>query len=170
MLQRARWALGADELKTLQQRAEFYGLDKTEDLKEFKKKYLKASEKPLENSPKNGKIKVGSSVVADAISSGAVSTSINQNKQNRHIKDSADYIDGRSYLTISIDKAQDLVDEFAGTGDPVIVNGEWKRKERIRSDNVIGVHVDPETGKETETKNGIIIYSKTGSHIVPGKE
>lgn len=170
VLQRARWALGADELKTLQQRAEFFGLDKTENLRDFEKKYLKAAEKPLENSQKSGKIKAGNTVVKDAISSGIVSTAINPNKQNRHIKDSADYIDGRSYLTKGIDEAQNLVDEFAGTGDPVIVNGEWKRKERIRSNDVIGVHVDPETGKETETKNGIIIYSKTGSHIVPGKE
>lgn len=78
VLQRARWALGADELKTLQQRAEFFGLDKTENLKDFKKKYLTASEaqnnenvkKTLEKLPKNGIITVSSSVLAkDANSS-----------------------------------------------------------------------------------------------------
>lgn len=41
LLQRAKWALDEDELKTLQERAEFYGLDKTEDFEEFKQKYLK---------------------------------------------------------------------------------------------------------------------------------
>ena len=45
LLQRAKWALDDDELKTLQERAEFFGLDKTKDFNEFKEKYLNASEK-----------------------------------------------------------------------------------------------------------------------------
>jgi SPP1 gp7 family putative phage head morphogenesis protein len=45
LLQRARLALDEDELKTLQERAEFFGLDKSDDLADFKKKYLKAAEK-----------------------------------------------------------------------------------------------------------------------------
>lgn len=44
LLQRARWALDEDELKALQERAEYYGLDKTKDFDDFKKKYLKAAE------------------------------------------------------------------------------------------------------------------------------
>lgn len=43
LLQRARWALDDDELKTLQERAASFGLDKTKDFEEFKKKYLSAS-------------------------------------------------------------------------------------------------------------------------------
>ena len=43
MLQRARWALDDDELKTLQDRAKFYGLDKTENLEDFKTKYYQAA-------------------------------------------------------------------------------------------------------------------------------
>ena len=59
-VQRARVALNETELQKLKDRAEFFGLDKTEDLEEFKKKYLKASEKEeisLENTVKNGIIK-----------------------------------------------------------------------------------------------------------------
>ena len=41
LLQRARWALDADELKTLKERAEYYGLDKTNDFDEFRQKYYK---------------------------------------------------------------------------------------------------------------------------------
>lgn len=41
LLQRAKWALDDDELKTLQERAAFFGLDKTEDFNDFKQKYLK---------------------------------------------------------------------------------------------------------------------------------
>lgn len=41
LLQRARWALDEAELKTLQERAEYFGLDKSADLDDFKQKYLK---------------------------------------------------------------------------------------------------------------------------------
>ncbi len=44
LLQRARWALDEDELNTLKERAEFFGLDKTKDFEEFKEKYLEAAE------------------------------------------------------------------------------------------------------------------------------
>lgn len=37
---RARWALDADELQKLQDRAAYFGLDKTENFKEFRTKYL----------------------------------------------------------------------------------------------------------------------------------
>lgn len=45
LLQRAKWALDQDELDTLKERAEYFDLDKTNDLDEFKEKYMKASEK-----------------------------------------------------------------------------------------------------------------------------
>lgn len=51
---RARWALNEDELKTLQERAEYFGIDKTKDFEEFKNKYLNAV-KDIEN-PENGAI------------------------------------------------------------------------------------------------------------------
>lgn len=45
-LTRARWALDDDELQTLKDRAEYFGLDKTADFEDFKDKYLKAAEVP----------------------------------------------------------------------------------------------------------------------------
>lgn len=44
-LTRARSALDEKELATLKERAEYFGLDKTEDFEDFKKKYLKATKK-----------------------------------------------------------------------------------------------------------------------------
>ena len=41
LLQRARWALDEEELETLKKRAEYFGLDKSENFEEFKQKYLK---------------------------------------------------------------------------------------------------------------------------------
>lgn len=54
---RARWALDKDELQTLKDRAEFFGIDKTKDFEDFKNKYLKAT-KALENSGESGKIEI----------------------------------------------------------------------------------------------------------------
>lgn len=168
-LQRARKALDEEELKTLQERAEFFGLDKTENLTDFKKKYMKAAE-TVEKSAKSGIIKANESVVKTAVSNGSVRTVINADKQNRHIRDSVGYIVGRSYIYGGIETAQTLVDALSESGDPIVVNGEWKNKERVTSDDVLGVYVDPDTGEEIETHNATIVYSKTGSHIIPRRE
>lgn len=62
LLQRARWALDDDELQTLKDRAAYYGLDKTKDFEDFKKKYLKA----VENS-ENGDIMSSTKVLSKPI-------------------------------------------------------------------------------------------------------
>lgn len=46
LLQRAKWALDDAELETLQERAAYFGLDKTDQYDDFKKKYLKAADAP----------------------------------------------------------------------------------------------------------------------------
>ena len=42
---RAKWALDEDELQTMKDRAEYFGLDKTRNFEDFKSKYLKSVEK-----------------------------------------------------------------------------------------------------------------------------
>jgi hypothetical protein len=44
LLQRARWALDEQELATLKERAAYYGLDKEDNFKDFKKKYLNTTQ------------------------------------------------------------------------------------------------------------------------------
>ena len=58
-LTRAKWALDEEELQTLENRAEFFGLDKTKNFEDFKKKYMKAAEKTVESSSESGKISIG---------------------------------------------------------------------------------------------------------------
>lgn len=41
LLQRAKWAMDEDELKVLQDKANYFGLDKNDSFDEFRKKYLK---------------------------------------------------------------------------------------------------------------------------------
>lgn len=131
----------------------------------------KTTKETLENLEKSSTIAAETNVVKDAISTGAVLTTINVDKQSRHILSSDKYTEGRSYIKGTIEDAQKLVDELSGTGSPIIdTAGNWTNKERVKSASVIGVHIDPSTQTKTETANGTIIYSKTGSHIVPRKE
>lgn len=62
MNQRARWALDEDELKTLKERAEFYGLDKTKDFEDFRARYIRATEDIAE---KEAAEKMGVSVLGE---------------------------------------------------------------------------------------------------------
>lgn len=55
MLHRARWALDEDELNTLKERAEFYGIDKVKDFEEFKSKYINIAEIVTEDNKKTAK-------------------------------------------------------------------------------------------------------------------
>ena len=96
---------------------------------------------------------------------------INPEKQNRHIKGTKEYINGKSYLTIDLAEAQKLVDSLHGTG--IILynkNRDWKRKELISTDRLIGVDVDEQTGLESKTKSFTAHYSNTGTHIVPWRK
>lgn len=45
ILQRAKWNLGEAELNTLRERAEYFGLDKSEDFADFQRRYMKAQTK-----------------------------------------------------------------------------------------------------------------------------
>ena len=45
MLQRAKWGLDEDELETLKQKAQYFGLDKSKDFDDFRKKYIEAPAK-----------------------------------------------------------------------------------------------------------------------------
>lgn len=49
LLQRARWALGDEELQTLKDRAAYFGLDKSNEFDDFKKKYLQSVNDSLTN-------------------------------------------------------------------------------------------------------------------------
>lgn len=109
------------------------------------------------------------------IKNGNYPLQINLQAQNKHIPGTNEYVEGKSYLTVSAEETQSLVNQFAGTGTPIIVDGEWKNKERITSnDNNIGVYRDIK-GNSSETSNFIIHYNhsnrkqKRGTHIVPSK-
>lgn len=75
---------------------------------------------------------------------------------------------GRSYIHGDLDFAQQLVDELSGTGEAVMIGGDfWSQRERVTADRIIGIYVDPGTDMEVATNKAMIVYSKTETHIYP---
>lgn len=124
---------------------------------------------PIKDHEKVAKVVKHDNIVEEAISSGKVSKTINKDKQKRHTKE--EHIPGRSYLDGDCDYAQGLVDKYGGKGEPVFDgNGDWTRKEKFMDADIIGTHVEQSSGSETKTNQGMIVYSKTGTHVYPRKE
>lgn len=89
-------------------------------------------------------------------------------KQGKHILGNNNYIEGRSYLTISLEEVQELINKYAGTGEINFTRkGEWDKKELIKVDKDIGVSINNKTGVETLTNKFKIHYSNKGTHVVP---
>ena len=108
-------------------------------------------------------------IVKDAVASGKVSKTINPEKQMRHTKDG--HQPGRSYIDGDLEYAQRLVDEMSGTGEALLdSNGNWTHKEHVEASHVIGTYINPVTGEEHSQSEGVIVYSKTGTHIYPAKK
>ena len=105
------------------------------------------------------------------IRSPEVNKTIEEGKQGKHILGHKNYKDGRSYLKVSVEEAQRLVDQYAGTGQiKRDSKGHWTNKEFVSADHIIGVVVDANMGETMETSRFSIHYSKNGVHIVPRKE
>ena len=118
-----------------------------------------------------GKSMKTDNIVLDAISAGTVKDDINYSKQNRHIKGTQEYSEGKSYIYGDGETAKNLYNTLKATGTAITsYDGRWTNKERVKADENIGVYIDPISGEDSQTKSAIIHYSKTGSHIVPGKE
>lgn len=97
---------------------------------------------------------------------------IHEGRQGKHILGHNNYIEGRSYLTVSMKEAQELVNKYAGTGriDRTENTLKWKGTETIVADKIIGVNIDNITGEQEYTHTFKIHYSKKGTHIVPKHE
>lgn len=135
-------------------------------------------EKEFNSESEDGKIELEKQIRND-IKNGVYKLEHNKQRYQNHLlghKDYEEYIkrnktkglQNPSYLTISYEEANKLVEEYAGRGELVIIKGEWKKKEDIFSHpNIIGCHINQTTGFVTETNCFRIHYSGTGTHIVP---
>ena len=90
-----------------------------------------------------------------------------EGKQGKHILGHNNYIEGRSYLTVSINEAQDIINKYAGTGQILRDrNNKWTNKELIDVGENVGIALNL-NGDRKPTSKIIIHYSKNGIHIVP---
>lgn len=95
-----------------------------------------------------------------------------EGKQGKHILGHNNYIEGRSYLTVSIQEAQELANKYAGTGkiNRSEATNKWQKTETITADRIIGIAINNRTGTKEETNIFKIHYSKDGTHIVPKRK
>lgn len=115
----------------------------------------------------------------EAVKNGIIKTEINNEQFENHSLGTKAYEDyynknlskGKyppSYLIITKDECQQLVDKYAGTGQFKYNPNATKMQEIISQDKVVGTYIDARTGEVIENvKDFRIHYSKTGSHIVP---
>lgn len=87
---------------------------------------------------------------------------INIHKQNKHYPGTKEFQSGKSEITLTISECQQLVDNYSGKGQ-MLSSG----KERVDFEKSIGYYVDKNTGRKYETTIGLIVYSNSGSHIIP---
>lgn len=86
---------------------------------------------------------------------------IHQGKQDKHIRGTNNYVEGKSYLTVSNEEIERIIKSKSGTGKKV------GNKEQIVADKIIGVNVNTKRGFKTLTDTAHIHSSKDGQHLVP---
>jgi len=80
--------------------------------------------------------------IREQIRSNAVNKDVNITHQNRHFRESDDYIDGRSYFYDNIDP-EFLIQQYHGTGEiRFSESGDWINKEFVTLENDIGIHIE----------------------------
>ncbi len=101
-------------------------------------------------------------------------TTLKTGQQGKHILGHNNYTEGRSYLAVSMDEAQELIKKYAGTGQlKRDGSGKWTHKEFVTADKVIGYILPPDGGDPIPTKRFSISYAvgkNKGAHIVPARE
>lgn len=107
-------------------------------------------------------------ILEEKIASGELPLTLRPGKQAQHIKGDK-YVEGKSYLTISAEEAQEIVNKYHGTGKIRINNNGTQIKEVIITDKDVGVAINVNTREEHATNKLTIHYSKKGTHIIPAR-
>ena len=152
LLQRARWALDEDELKTLQERAAYFGLDKTDSFNDYKSKYLNAMINSNVSSRNTYVGKPGAVVHLGA----------NLSKRQRTLLDQLIEYDSRVTVHKNKVNMKDLAALTAQTGDEFALFTKGNERLIVRGDTT-SVNIDIDKAREL-AENG---YRWSG-HTHPG--
>lgn len=188
-LTRARWALDEEELETLKERAEYFGLDKTENFEDYKKKFLAANIRESDSlkniglqffaiSPDANSRKVAE--FKKELKAGNVNLKIRREKQNEHIagtKDRAIRIkreqENGTYSTFFYEgtDVEALIAGLFGTG---VIEYDSESAmfpvEFISLANPVGKAYNYGTKKYVDVSRIAIQYGKKGVHAYPVKD
>ena len=80
---------------------------------------------------------MGGGVSGRGDDSGSNSTKVNWDKQNKHDKQSNNYVNGKSFVTMSKDSVQSFIIEHLPTAQKVGEN-----KYSVHSDKIVGMYID----------------------------
>lgn len=107
----------------------------------------------------------------DKLKSEKTIKTIKSGQQGKHLIGHNNYTEGRSFLTITEEQAQELVNKYAGTGRIIRSNktGKWQNKEKIVLDHNIGRYINNYDGTAEDTNAFMIVYAKDGTHIIPAR-
>lgn len=104
----------------------------------------------------------------DKVRLGVQKLDISDGSQGKHIRGHNNYKEGKSYLLIDTKEAQELINQYAGTGEfKKNKNGTYSNKELVSCDRIIGVNVSSIDNTLKYTSDFYIHYAKNGTHIVP---
>lgn len=119
-----------------------------------------------------GGAKSASDELNDRIASGAISTTLDSVKQNKHIEGTKEYQKAikvgkhPSKLTIGADEQQQLIDRYTKEGT-ARTWPDGSIRVSFTHNSTIGTCFSADGKSEVETSSGKIHYSKSGAHIVP---
>lgn len=146
---RARWALDEDELEELKKRAAFFGLDKTENFKEFEEKYLKAAENVdsqvttiAVNSANTSNIQLDLTNYSDAFTSKAA-----EKKNTKAFIDYVNALPNADQQTLELYNSIGKLDKFSANGIPFSITH--------TKNNAVSVFYASTTGEIVEVKLNI---------------
>lgn len=152
LLQRARWALDEEELDELKERAAYFGLDKTKDFEEFKKKFGIAE-------------KIVGAVVASTIKHGTMElktedlgSPFTDKKEIKTTQKFVDYVNGLEYAnpdTVALYRTMGDMANFEQYGIPFSIS--HGKNHAVRTSSYVA------TGNLAEVK--LIIPKLTGDNI-----
>lgn len=113
--------------------------------------------------------KLSKKYVANGIKSNKIKDEINVDKQLPHLEQTAK--NNRSYIYGDLNRAKKLYDKYKGTGYSLIdTDGKWNNKEFVNTNEKIGRYSNEDGSIAYDSRQLVIIYSKTGVHIYPGKK